>query len=190
MPLMSIRGYARERGVNDKTIRKAIAAGKIPLVGGMIDSDVADASWARNRDGGQQSKLADAAPPALIRPAVVEEPAPSPAVEAPASASSPTEAEFELAPLTAARIRNTEESTAIKEITRRKLEADLLEREEVDRTWGELLQVLKDRLRMIPDNVGEVLAASSDAAECRSILIREILSALSVMGKGVEEMAA
>src|SRR4051812_22748314 len=105
MPLMSIRGYARERGVNDKTIRKAIQAGKIPLVGGMVDSEVADASWARNRDGGQQSKLADAAPPTPVRYTAEQAALPSMPAEASVSAGAlteePKQPEFVLAPLTA-----------------------------------------------------------------------------------------
>lgn len=203
MPLMSIRGYARERGVNDKTIRKAIQAGKIPLVGGMIDPDLADASWARNRDGGQTSKLADAACPALPvlphQPAVSENETPAGALvaETPASAgalasglASAQQPELDMAPLTIARIENTRESTALKEIARRKLEGSLLEAEEVERTWGELLQVVKDRLRLIPDDIAPALLACTDEAEIRSILTREILTAFGGISKGVAGMVA
>lgn len=195
MPLMSIRGYARERGVNDKTIRKAIQAGKIPLVGGMVDSEIADAAWSRNRDGGQQSKLADAAPPTLTRHTAATETAlPSMAFEASVSAGAlveePKEPQFTLAPLTAARIRNTDESTALRELARRKLEGSLLDAEDVERNWGELLQVIKDRLRLIPDDVAPSLAACTDESECRSILMREILTTLGAISKDVAGMAA
>nr|CUV48071.1 protein of unknown function [Ralstonia solanacearum] len=48
---ISIRGYARHRGVSDAAVRKAIAAGRItPEAGGTIDSDRADAEWARNTE--------------------------------------------------------------------------------------------------------------------------------------------
>lgn len=183
MPLVSRREYARLRGVSEKAVRKAIAAGKIPLVGDLVDVEIADHSWSRNRDGGQQSKLADAiatAPPAELHASATP----------PATGSEQKQAELAIAPLTAARIRNTEVSTAIKEVTRRKLEADLLEAEEVERTWGEMLQAVKDRLRLIPDNIGDVLAGTSDAAECRSIVMKEILDALSAASKTVAGMAA
>jgi hypothetical protein len=197
--LISRRAYAKLRGVDDKTIRKAIAAGKIPLVGGLIDPVVADAAWARNRDAGQESKLAlaAAAVPTLVRPATqsafaqpaAEDPA-RPGVVSTIEAPKQQQPEVDLAPLTAARIANTQESTAIKEITRRKLEGSLLEVEDVERTWGQLVQILKDRLRLIPDNLAPALAACTEEAECRSILMREILDSLSAMSKTVAGMVA
>ena len=48
---ISIRAYARYRGVSDAAVRKAIAAGRItPEADGTIDSDRADAEWARNTE--------------------------------------------------------------------------------------------------------------------------------------------
>lgn len=188
VPLVSRRAYARMRGVSEKAVRKAIDAGKIPLVDGMIDPVVADASWSRNRDGGQQSKLAEA----ITGSAAAGEQGTTGAADPVASSDTPArrEPETQTAPLTQARIEQVQVTTAIREITRKKLEGDLLEREEVERTWGELFQAVKDRLRLIPDNIGDVLAGTSDAAECRSIVMKEILDALSAASKTVEGMAA
>ncbi|QUP54562.1 elements of external origin [Ralstonia syzygii] len=48
---ISIRAYARHRGVSDAAVRKAIAAGRItPDADGTIDTDRADAEWARNTE--------------------------------------------------------------------------------------------------------------------------------------------
>ncbi|MHC6050599.1 elements of external origin [Ralstonia solanacearum] len=48
---ISIRAYARHRGVSDAAVRKAIAAGRItPEADGTIDSGRADAEWARNTE--------------------------------------------------------------------------------------------------------------------------------------------
>lgn len=59
--LVSRRAYAVSRGVSEGAVRKAIARGKIPVTdGGMIDPGAADAAWLLNRDGGQQSRLAEA----------------------------------------------------------------------------------------------------------------------------------
>ncbi len=180
---MSRRGYASARGVDEKTIRKAIEAGKIRCVDGKIDPETADADWLRNRDTGQASKLAEA---------VVSGSSASPpsAPVAPSQSSIAADPQFDLAPLTAARIRNTDESTAFKEINRRKLEGQLLELEEVERTWGQVLQVLKDRLRLMPDNLAPALVACTDEAACRSLLAREIQETLAAVSKGVEGLAA
>jgi len=88
-------------------------------------------------------------------------------------------------PLTLARIQATQEIAAIKGIERRKLEGALLKVDEVDQTWAEVLQVLKDRLRLIADNIAPVLATCGTEAECRSVVCREIDDALVAMSKGV-----
>ena len=48
---LSIRAYARHRGVSDAAVRKAIAAGRITPEGdGTVDPERADADWARNTE--------------------------------------------------------------------------------------------------------------------------------------------
>lgn len=48
---ISIRAYARHRGVTDTAVHKAIRAGRItPEADGSIDTDRADREWARNSD--------------------------------------------------------------------------------------------------------------------------------------------
>jgi len=52
---ISIRAYARQRGVSDAAVRKAIKTGRItPEVDGTIDPAKADAQWNRNTDTAQQ----------------------------------------------------------------------------------------------------------------------------------------
>ena len=49
MPVMSQRAYARQRGVSVSTVQKAIGTGRIhTLPNGQIDSEIADAEWARH----------------------------------------------------------------------------------------------------------------------------------------------
>ena len=62
---ISIRAYARHRGVSHTAVEKAIAAGRIsPLADGSIDAATADAEWERNtfypRGGGGSSQFAQA----------------------------------------------------------------------------------------------------------------------------------
>ena len=48
---LSIRAYARHRGVSDTAVHKAIRAGRItPEADGSIDPDKADRDWAKNSD--------------------------------------------------------------------------------------------------------------------------------------------
>ena len=65
---ISIRAYARHRGVTDTAVHKAIRAGRItPEAYGTIDADRADREWARNSDvpkSGTRAKAAKVAVPA------------------------------------------------------------------------------------------------------------------------------
>lgn len=64
---ISIRAYARHRGVSDAAVRKAIAVGRVtPDADGTIDSERADREWARNsaapREGTRQQAVKVAVP--------------------------------------------------------------------------------------------------------------------------------
>jgi len=53
MPLLSLRAYAKHRGVSLAAVQKAVHSGRItPTADGLIDSDRADAEWnAKTRPG-------------------------------------------------------------------------------------------------------------------------------------------
>ena len=59
---ISIRAYARQRGVSDAAVRKAIKAGRVtPLADGTIDAARADRQWAGNTDQVKQRPVANEA---------------------------------------------------------------------------------------------------------------------------------
>ena len=59
---LSIRAYARHRGVSDAAVRKAIAAGRITPEGdGTVDPERADAEWARNTEAPRSGTRANPA---------------------------------------------------------------------------------------------------------------------------------
>lgn len=54
---MSIRAYARRRGISDAAVRKAIKTGRItPLADGTINPERADLEWELATDKSQQRK--------------------------------------------------------------------------------------------------------------------------------------
>jgi hypothetical protein len=60
---LSIRAYARHRGVSDAAVRKAIKTGRIAQEpDGTLDPAQADAQWDRNTDGAQQRPKPSAVP--------------------------------------------------------------------------------------------------------------------------------
>lgn len=58
MAVISLRAYARHRGVSLTAVQKAIKSGRIPAAPGGVDQDVADALWARNSSIAQGAKVA------------------------------------------------------------------------------------------------------------------------------------
>ncbi len=64
MPLLSLRAYAKHRGVSLAAVQKAIHSGRItPTSDGLIDSDRADAEWnAKTRPGQRRTRPVAAAP--------------------------------------------------------------------------------------------------------------------------------
>lgn len=78
---LSIRAYARHRGVSDAAVRKAIKTGRItPEPDGTVDPVRADAQWERNTDTAQQRSKPRPVPPEAIqavRETVGETPLPS-----------------------------------------------------------------------------------------------------------------
>jgi hypothetical protein len=81
---LSIRAYARHRGVSDTAVHKAIRAGRItPEADGTIDPDKADRDWARNSEPPKEGTSAKAA---KVR--VSDDPAPNLAAGLPAGGTS------------------------------------------------------------------------------------------------------
>ena len=68
---LSIRAYARHRGVSHVAVKKAIDTGRItPLPDGTIDPDTADAQWARNTlNRKAEAAQPESPPPARPQPA-------------------------------------------------------------------------------------------------------------------------
>ncbi|MCL6417921.1 elements of external origin, partial [Aestuariirhabdus sp. Z084] len=58
---VSLRAYAKHRGVSDTAVRKAIKSGRIQAESdGTIDIDKVDKQWDRNTDRAQQRKSSSA----------------------------------------------------------------------------------------------------------------------------------
>lgn len=72
---ISIRAYARQRGVSEAAVRKAIKVGRVtPLPDGTIDAARADRQWSGNTDPAKQRAAAkEVLPP--VRESVGEAPA-------------------------------------------------------------------------------------------------------------------
>jgi pyruvate/2-oxoglutarate dehydrogenase complex dihydrolipoamide acyltransferase (E2) component len=159
MPLLSLRAYAKHRGVSLAAVQKAIHSGRItPNTDGLIDSDRADAEWnAKTRPGQQQAKAAAAVP---------RDPSEAPA-----------------AGLDYFRARAIRESylARLAKIEFEERIAKVVDRDEVQVAAFTRGRVVRDNMLNIADRVAATLAAESDVDRVHRILSDEIRTALDVL---------
>ena len=159
MPVLSLRGYARHRGVSLAAVQKAIRSGRIATnADGMLDSDRADAEWnAKTRPGQRHTK-----------------PVP-PAAREPERAEAPVAGVFDYS-----RARAVRENylARLANIEFEEKTAKLISRDEVQVAAFTKARTARDNLLNIPDRLAATVAAESDADKVHQILTAEIRKAL------------
>ncbi|MBF0424614.1 MAG: hypothetical protein HQL66_02170 [Magnetococcales bacterium] len=184
---MSIRAYARQRGVSEGAVRKAIKAGRIPAESdGTIDPAKADAAWERNTDPAQQRKP-DPIPPVRTMPQPVRE---TPPLPQPRPTVRPPSPDPEPGPSNPA-VPNYQVSRAIRETYNAKLtrmdyeerQGKLLKAEDVARDAFEMARRVRDRLLGIPSRMAAVLASETDAKSIERLLDQELRIALEELSR-------
>ena len=160
MPVLSLRAYAKHRGVSLTAVQKAIRSGRIATTSeGLVDSDRADAEWtAKTRPGQRRAKQAP--------PPVVREPERS---EAPIGGG-----------LDYFRARAVRENylARLAKIEFEEKTAKLISRDEVQVAAFTKGRTARDNLLNIPDRLAATMAAESDADKVHQILTAEIRKAL------------
>jgi len=159
---MSLRAYARHRGVSLAAVQKAIQSGRITAnADGLIDSERADAEWIAKTRPGQRR----------VRPtsATLQEPAEAPA-----------------AGIDYFRARAIRESylARLAKIEFEEKTGKLVSRDEVQVAAFTKARTIRDNLLNIPDRLAATLAAEADADRVHQILSAEIRKALEELSGG------
>lgn len=150
MAEVSIREYARHRGVSHTAVQKAIRQGRIRTTAtGKIDVERADQEWKRN----------SAPPQRLAREPV------SPPASGVTYAQSRAVRESYLARLA--------------KIEFEKRSSKLIPRDEVTVAAFTIARTVRDNLLNIPDRLAALLAGETDAARVHDLLTEEIRKALN-----------
>ena len=161
---LSIRAYARHRGITDGAVRKAIKAGRITKnKNDKIDSELADKQWSKNTD------------PAQVKEIKKEE-----------EVRQET-GNYNPAPLGP----SYQQSRAIKEAYNAKLTRLQFEREskklisvdEVKISAFNVARMTRDRILNIPDRVIPQLVGKTDIHEMKELLKLELVKALEELSK-------
>ncbi|MBE0658622.1 MAG: hypothetical protein IH602_13100 [Bryobacteraceae bacterium] len=165
MALLSLRAYAKHRGVSLAAVQKAIKSGRIATTAdGSIDSDRADADWSAKTRPGQKRR---APAPAIVAPVV-------PYVEPPRSDPGGAGG------LDYFRARAIRESylARLAKIEFEEKSAKLVSRDEVQIAAFTKARTVRDSLLNIPDRLAATLAAEADADNVHQMLTVEIRKAL------------
>lgn len=155
MPALSLRAYAKHRGVSLTAVQKAIHSGRIVTNSdGLIDSDRADAEWkAKTRPGQRRT---------------------------PRPASTPSPEPVGVGGLDYFRARAIRENylARLAKIEFEEKTAKLISRDEVQVAAFTKARTVRDNLLNIPDRLAATLAAEPDADKVHQTLTGEIRKAL------------
>lgn len=174
MPGLTIRAYARHRGVSHTAVRKALASGRIrPEADGSIDPSRADEQWAvsTNLSKPRNSVIGE---PKLRASTVERQPAHDNGSIVPLEG--PTRLASSYAASRAAR------ESYLARLARLDFEqrsGKLVDADEVRAQLFGLGRRLRDALMGVPDRLAPLLAGESNAAEVHRILSEELLAALA-----------
>ena len=164
MPVMSLRGYARHRGVALSAVQKAIESKRISaLQDGQIESEIADAEWARNT-----------AP----RPGVADKRTPQRSTQAHASESAPRLDGGGALEYSRARAVRENYLARLAKIEFEERSGKLVSRDEIEVAAFNRYRTFRDGMLNIPDRLAAVLASETDPVRVFELLSAEIRKAL------------
>lgn len=171
--LLSIRAYAKLKGVSDAAIRKPLASGLLKLHGKKIDTEEADAALKQGLDPGQvesgNSKLAKLA--------------------GNKAAAKPNGKWPEMVSLYEARTARANFSARREKIAveREKMELEKAQGKLIDRQvfidqFAQLVIAARTRFLEIPSKLAPQMAAEEDPVVCQALLDQAITEALEELG--------
>jgi hypothetical protein len=160
--------YARRRGVDPTSVRDAIKAGRITLIDGKIDPDVADVQWARN----SRARVRTGQEPPVRNPTHPQ------THGLPAGDDDPITAPRLLTYEEARRRRELAEAQKA-ELQLAELQGDLIRTADVRAAYAKRAAGLREALLQIPARLAAVVAAEGDQAKCHDILQAELHQVLA-----------
>lgn len=154
--------YARRRGVDPTSVRDAVRAGRITLIGGKIDPAVADVQWQANTR--KRSRAVDERPAADAMGEGAYQSPPSDAPDYNRARAMREHAEAQLAELKLAEQRG-----------------ELVRASDVRAALAKRAAALRESLLQLPARVVPILVADPSAAAMDQVLRAEIITALAVL---------
>ncbi len=176
---ISLRAYARHRGVSLRAVQKAIQSGRIKTgEDGRIDAAVADSDWTKNT--GLRMQVRTRKPAATSSHDAIRR-----------STGSVTPEQLEAVPrlesgteYTRARAVRETYQARITKIEYEERSGRVVSRDEVQVATFNKFRTFRDGMLNIPDRVAAMLAAETDPAKVHQLLSTEIRKALQEFSDG------
>jgi hypothetical protein len=183
--LVTMSEYARMRGCTHQAVSKAAKAGRISLIDGRIDPEVADLQWARNTSPEQQQRGA----PGQFELTQQRAQEALHGAQTAANPSLPTEGTDEAD--SPALVREKSETERVRrdlltlELAEKR--GELVRVADVERAYAAKLAAAREAIEALPDRLASQLAAIDDPAKVHLLLTDELRLA---MGRLVSEAPA
>jgi hypothetical protein len=183
-PLISQSEYAKRRNVSREAVRQAVAAGRVSLINGKIDPDVADIQWVKNT---KNPKAAFAQPKPLLdfSAGAPTQPAAAPSQPLPDSAITQVVYDLQLS-----RAKREHHEANIAEMRERQKAGELVELAQVHLAYTTLAAQLRAALERIPDKIAPRLAAETDEHTIHTLLLAELDQAMLDMATTAAQLPA
>ena len=165
MELISLREYARRRGVSLAAVQKSIKSGRISTVEGKIDPAVADIQWEQNTNPHQSRRRMQgrvARPAALSSPHLGPQPMPG-------------------GDLADVRARRESALAELAELDLAQRRGELVPTADVERALSSKIIGMRDALDSLADRLAPLLAAEADQAKVYATLREEVRRALQLL---------
>lgn len=173
--LMTQAEYARHRGCSRVAVGKAVKAGRISLVNGLIDPVVADIQWQKN----SRARAAQQQPGQLpLDAAAASERLHPEAGEAPKNDD-----------YMVSRTRREMAEAELAELKLAEQHGQLIRVDAVKAALANVFSATRDAMLQIPSRLGPQLAAEADPAVAQSLLHAEIHQALQLLAGAAERVA-
>lgn len=176
---LSIRGYARHRGVSHTAARKALATGRITAgEDGMIDPAVADAQWARSTDLSKPRNSVLGVPKKRRAAGARTDPLGSGAAEAPNGPPTGDPARL-VASYAGSRAVREGYNARIAKLEFEERSGKLVDADQVRAQIFALGRRTRDSLLGVPDRLAPILAGLTDPTAIHRLLTEEISRGLA-----------
>jgi len=189
--LISLRAYAKSRRARGLTggslaaVQKAIAAERIRLSNGKIDPQVADIQWERNTDPvGAQRGASGGSLDAGVQTSAPASTAGADSTAASPESGVPPEVREEQRKRLASAARADDMRAELLNYELEQKRGNLVRAEDVKREAFEKARVARDALMAIPDRITPLVAAETDPAKVRAILVSELRKVCAELAAG------